>query len=553
MSRPRPDGEEEGEAADSAGSSPRSGGPAAPLQDVCVLLVDDDEGWARATARLLEANRDAFAVETAHSLEAGRRRFAELDPDCVVCDYRLGDGDGLAMLEAVRAADRDRPFVLVTGRGSESVASRAIGRGVTDYIRKDRDDDQADLLASRVSNAVRSYRVERTLERERQGKNAMLDILTATTARGDLSQQFCTQLVEGRGYECAWIGTAAGPGEVVPEASAGRDGYLDEPAVPTASGEAEPPWAATLDGDDPVVVELADPGSADADAPWRAAAAEYGFDRAAAFPVRHDGVRFGVLVVFASGSRPIDAGERRFLAEYAETVGYALRTAEWKRSLLAEEPVRIGIEVADRTAPLVAFAAGADRGARVEVVSAIDRGDGTTLYLARVEGLSVEDVRERARATDSLSVVDVDADASPIQCELVADSPTPETVLADHGARLDRTVVEHGTATVSALVADDGRVSTLATALGEMYDASEVSTIWTDRTGETERAGEDPLASLTDRQLEVVRHAFHDGYFEDPRGTSATELAESLGVARATLTQHLRTAQRKVLTRLLGR
>lgn len=536
--------------------SARSRGPDVPLQEVRILLVDDDESWARATGRLLEDNHEAFTVETAHGLQAGRERFGEIDPDCVVCDYRLGDGDGLAMLETVREADPDRPFVLVTGRGSESVASDAIGRGVTDYIRKDRDDDQADLLASRVTNAVRTYRVERALERERQGKDAMLDILTATTARGELSQQFCTRLVEDRGYACAWIGVVERDGGVVPEASAGRDAYLDEPAVPAAASPdgAGPPWATALDGEDPLVVESIDGenarGGADGQ-PWRVAAAEYGFECVAALPIHHDGVRFGVLVVHTSGSRPIDERERRFLAEYAETVGYALRTAEWKRSLLAEEPVRIGIEIADGEAPLVGFLEGAGPDVRVEVVSAVDRGDGTTLYLTRVEGLTSEEIRARARASPSLSVVGLEADASPIQCEFVADSPTPETVLADHGARFDRTVVEAGTATVSALVADDGRVSTLASALGERYEDSEVSTIWTERTGGPDRASGDPLAPLTDRQREVIRHAFHHGYFEHPRGTSATELAEAFDVARSTLTQHLRAAQDKLLSRLL--
>ena len=58
------------------------------LRDVAVLLVDDDEQWARVTARLLEAADDAFDIETAHSLAAGRDRFDATDPECVICDDR---------------------------------------------------------------------------------------------------------------------------------------------------------------------------------------------------------------------------------------------------------------------------------------------------------------------------------------------------------------------------------------------------------------------------------------------------------------------------------
>jgi DNA-binding NtrC family response regulator len=173
------------------------------LDRVTVLLIDDDETWARVTGRLLSNNTDALDVTTAHSLEGGREAFERLDPDCVVCDYQLGDGTGMSLLAEVRETDPDRPFLLVTGRGDEGVASEAIGQGVTDYIRKDEDDDEADLLASRITSAVQSYRTERALERERRSKTALLDVLTGTTAQTDLSREFCTRLVDERGYACA--------------------------------------------------------------------------------------------------------------------------------------------------------------------------------------------------------------------------------------------------------------------------------------------------------------------------------------------------------------
>jgi ActR/RegA family two-component response regulator len=131
------------------------------LRDVEILLVDDDEQWARVTARLLGAAEEAFDIETAHSLAAGRDRFEATDPECVICDYQLGDGTGLDLLETVRETAGRRPFILVTGRGDERVASDAIGRGVTDYIPKANDDTDGTLLANRVRNAVVSSRARR--------------------------------------------------------------------------------------------------------------------------------------------------------------------------------------------------------------------------------------------------------------------------------------------------------------------------------------------------------------------------------------------------------
>jgi predicted DNA binding protein len=56
---------------------------------------------------------------------------------------------------------------------------------------------------------------------------------------------------------------------------------------------------------------------------------------------------------------------------------------------------------------------------------------------------------------------------------------------------------------------------------------------------------------LTDRQLEVLTVAYDRGYFERPKQANATEIAESLGIAQSTFTEHLVAAQRKLLGDLL--
>jgi predicted DNA binding protein len=54
------------------------------------------------------------------------------------------------------------------------------------------------------------------------------------------------------------------------------------------------------------------------------------------------------------------------------------------------------------------------------------------------------------------------------------------------------------------------------------------------------------LDPLTTRQREILSQAYRTGYFEEPRAINATELADRFGIARATFTQHLRSAQRKL-------
>ncbi|HET7324691.1 MAG TPA: helix-turn-helix domain-containing protein, partial [Halococcus sp.] len=53
---------------------------------------------------------------------------------------------------------------------------------------------------------------------------------------------------------------------------------------------------------------------------------------------------------------------------------------------------------------------------------------------------------------------------------------------------------------------------------------------------------------LTDRQHEVIEHALTAGYFEWPREITSDELAAELDISRATLLEHLRKAESKLLT-----
>lgn len=58
----------------------------------------------------------------------------------------------------------------------------------------------------------------------------------------------------------------------------------------------------------------------------------------------------------------------------------------------------------------------------------------------------------------------------------------------------------------------------------------------------------DVFASLTDRQQEIVATAIRDGYYEDPRRASQADVAEVLGIATGTVSEHLRRIEAKVFS-----
>ena len=65
-----------------------------------LLLVDDDEPFLRRLAKAME--KRGFEVETADSVAGGIATVSARPPAYAVIDLRLGDGNGLDIVETLR-------------------------------------------------------------------------------------------------------------------------------------------------------------------------------------------------------------------------------------------------------------------------------------------------------------------------------------------------------------------------------------------------------------------------------------------------------------------
>ncbi|TYL38260.1 bacterio-opsin activator [Natronococcus pandeyae] len=74
-------------------------------------------------------------------------------------------------------------------------------------------------------------------------------------------------------------------------------------------------------------------------------------------------------------------------------------------------------------------------------------------------------------------------------------------------------------------------------------------------TQDHEESSADPVIvdrdHLTARQREILETAHEMGYFDYPKGANATDVADELGVARSTFTEHLAAAQTKLMNAIL--
>jgi len=61
-----------------------------------------------------------------------------------------------------------------------------------------------------------------------------------------------------------------------------------------------------------------------------------------------------------------------------------------------------------------------------------------------------------------------------------------------------------------------------------------------------------PLASLTQRQRDLLELAYHLGYYASPAKASLRQIAGLVGITRAAVSKHLRAAERKIFAAALG-
>ena len=89
-------------------------------EDRSILLVDDDEPFLKRLARAME--KRGFEVETADSVAGGKAIATGRPPAYAVVDLRLGDGNGLDVVETLRErrpADADDVVKALLANGED--------------------------------------------------------------------------------------------------------------------------------------------------------------------------------------------------------------------------------------------------------------------------------------------------------------------------------------------------------------------------------------------------------------------------------------------------
>jgi two-component system response regulator RegA len=112
-----------------------------------LLIVEDDKSFLQRLARAMESR--GFQVAIAESVAEGLQQVEKMAPAFAVVDMRLGDGNGLDVILALKQRRPDARAIILTGYGNIATAVNAVKIGAVDYLAKpaDADDVGAALLA----------------------------------------------------------------------------------------------------------------------------------------------------------------------------------------------------------------------------------------------------------------------------------------------------------------------------------------------------------------------------------------------------------------------
>jgi len=126
-----------------------------------------------------------FEVIEAENGKIGLEKFANEQPDLILCDLRMPEMDGLEVFAHVTRKDKNIPIIIVSGVGNISDTVEALHLGAWDYIIKPIQD--MDVLSHAVNKAFH-INMERAAEPISSFKQVAVDQSSENRRRFNLKE-----------------------------------------------------------------------------------------------------------------------------------------------------------------------------------------------------------------------------------------------------------------------------------------------------------------------------------------------------------------------------
>lgn len=302
-----------------------------------VLIVDDDQTFARTLSRLLSDNGYDPA-----SLSSGAGLFEYLATravDLLILDLALPGRDGFTLLESIRRepSHRDVPILALSSTAPEEASVRALGQGASDVMAKP---VRVRELLARLRTHLRAGRALNQARAEARAQAALVELLreiTGSHAPQELFQLLVRQVAAGlRIPRCSILLARAGA-ERATVVAASENPMLHELSVDLTRYPEIQRSLATGE-----VVLIPDMTSD----PVFQGIRDLATTSALVLPFSLRGERAGVFYLrTGAGDPPLDAADLRFAGRVVESAASAIeKSLDFEESNRREEAMRQLVE-----------------------------------------------------------------------------------------------------------------------------------------------------------------------------------------------------------------
>lgn len=145
-----------------------------------VLIIDDEKQLRSLLARII--GLEGYEVVQADSCRNGMRQLVATDPEVVLCDVRLPDGNGMELVAEIKKARPATEIIMLTAHGNIPDGVQAIKNGAFDYITKGDDNNKIVPLLSQAMEKAQNIRKLQQMECEVGKKYSFDSILGKSRA-----------------------------------------------------------------------------------------------------------------------------------------------------------------------------------------------------------------------------------------------------------------------------------------------------------------------------------------------------------------------------------
>lgn len=129
-----------------------------------LLIIDDEEQIRKLLSRLL--GLEGYDVFQAADCRSGAKQAEIHNPQVILCDVRLPDGNGVDLIEKIKKVCPLTEIIMLTAHGNIADGVQAIKNGAFDYITKGDDNNKIIPLISRAFEKAQMNRRLEQLEAE---------------------------------------------------------------------------------------------------------------------------------------------------------------------------------------------------------------------------------------------------------------------------------------------------------------------------------------------------------------------------------------------------